>query len=87
MTPLHATGAITEEEITKFETPMVREQFGLKGDIKSGEINKFMLSSSTKLPVSSQDEALSSEIRLNQSSGQKPKITSKSQRNRPKSER
>lgn len=40
MTPLHAAGAITEEEITKFETLLVREQFGLKGDIKSEKINK-----------------------------------------------
>ena len=40
MRPLHAAGAITEDEITKFETLLVREKFGLKGDIKSEEINK-----------------------------------------------
>ncbi len=42
MTPLHAAGALTEEEITKFETLLIREQFGLLGDIKSDVIYKVM---------------------------------------------
>lgn len=42
MTPLHAAGAITEEEITKFETILLRDHMGLNGDIKSDEINKVM---------------------------------------------
>lgn len=42
MTPLHAAGAITEEEITKFENLLAREQFGPKRDIKSEKINKVM---------------------------------------------
>ena len=42
MTRLHNTGAITEEEITKFETLLIREQLGLLGEIKSDVINKVM---------------------------------------------
>ena len=42
MTRLHAAGAITEEENTKFETLLIREQLGLVGDIKSDVINKVM---------------------------------------------
>ena len=39
-TPIFAAGAITEEEISKFEALLIREQFGLKGDFKSEDINK-----------------------------------------------
>jgi hypothetical protein len=42
MTRLHGAGAITEEENTKFETLLIREQLGLVGDIKSDVINKVM---------------------------------------------
>ena len=42
MTPLFAAGAITEDEIHKFETLLIREQFGLKWEIKSEDIDKLM---------------------------------------------
>lgn len=42
MVSLYAAGAITEIEIANFETKLTREQFGLKGDVKSADIQKVM---------------------------------------------
>lgn len=38
MVPLFAGGAITEAEVAKFEMLLIREQFGLKGDVKNTDI-------------------------------------------------
>ena len=42
MVPLYAAGAITEKEVTAFETKLISEQFGLIGDVKNVDIAKVM---------------------------------------------
>ena len=38
MTPLYAARAITESEIASLETQLIRDKFGLKGDVKNEDI-------------------------------------------------
>ena len=45
--PLLAALSITAAEVTAFETKLIREQFGLQGDVKNAEIQKVMDLSTT----------------------------------------
>jgi hypothetical protein len=40
LTPLYASGAMTEEDIQKLETQILREQHGLKSDVTNATIQK-----------------------------------------------
>jgi hypothetical protein len=42
LTPLYAAGAMTEKEVEQMELQFIRNQFGLKGDVKNVDIAKIM---------------------------------------------
>lgn len=42
LTPMYAAAAINEEDINKLETQIIKEQFGLRGDVTNETVQKVM---------------------------------------------
>jgi hypothetical protein len=42
LTPIYAAAAINEEDINKLETQIIKEQFGLRGDVTNETVQKVM---------------------------------------------
>jgi len=42
LTPMYAAAAINEEDINKLETQIIKEQFGLRGDVTNETVKKVM---------------------------------------------